>query len=430
MPAAVRWYIAAVSAAAIGLAVTQLSNGPPIPWSETALFFGLLILADAKPVLLQRVSMSVTFIVAVVAIIQLPPGVVTVLTGLSVIGTLVTGERRAPHKLVFNAVQLALAGGLAAQTYRWLGGGSGIDADRLIQTVLATAAATCVYFLVNTLAVAGAITLSTRGRFGAIWLGNFGWLTATYAAFGASGLILAALYQVVGVLAVPLLLVPLLVARSVFRSYQEVSQAYETTIRAFVSAIEAKDAYIRGHSERVTEYALMIASRIGMRERDLEAFRYSGLLHDVGKLAIRKAILTKPRELDNEEFDEVRRHPVLGAQIVQEIEFLRPSIDGVLYHHERLDGSGYPAGLAGDVVPLRARIMAIADSFDAMTSTRAYRGAKLPEDAIAELRRCAGTQFDPRFVDIFIDELSKEEVLEMPEPRGEHERAAIPHPAG
>lgn len=396
------------------------------------MFLLLIVLADAKPVLLPRVSLSVTFMIAVVAIIRMPPAAVTLLTAVSVLGTVLAGEKRPPHKLVFNSAQLALAGGLAAECYRLLGGSSVIDAGHLPSLIVATAGATFVYFLVNTLAVAGAISISTRSGFIPTWLENFGWLTATYAAFGGSGLILASLYQLVGVLALPLLLVPLLVARGVFRSHQEVIRAYESTILSFVAAIEAKDAYTRGHSERVTEYAMMIARRGGHAQPELEAFRYGALLHDIGKLAVRRAILTKPSSLEPEEYAEIKRHPALGAQIVSEIDFLRPALDGVLYHHERLDGSGYPAGLVGDMVPEQARIMAVADSFDAMTSTRAYRGSRSADEAVAELRRCSGRLYDPRFVEMFVDALA--------ESSGEHEAveavmgrettSPVPTPAG
>ncbi|HVF12845.1 MAG TPA: HD-GYP domain-containing protein, partial [Actinomycetota bacterium] len=217
-------------------------------------------------------------------------------------------------------------------------------------------------------------------------------------------------------------------ARQVFRAYDEVSDAYVDTVRAFVSAIEAKDAYTRGHSERVAEYSLLIARKMGLKEESLEVFHFGALLHDVGKLIVRKAVLTKPSRLEEEEFDEIKRHPVVGAQIVQEIEFLRPALDAVLYHHERLDGSGYPAGLVGDIVPPWARMMAVADTYDAMTSTRAYRGARTHEEAMAELHRCSGTQFDPECISAFEEAI--EELRELERDSELHEAQAVPRIAG
>lgn len=423
-----RFYIAAVALATIGLFVWQMAIGPSIPWLKLAFFSLLFILTETKPVLLPKVSMTVTFMLIVVAFTQLPVAGLVLAGALSVGGTLLGGQRPALPKLIFNSAQLGLSSGLAAYAYRVLGGGSVIAADHLPILLTATLGATAIYFLVNTSAVSGAIAVSTGAPFAPTWSSQFGWLTVTYAAFGGTGLILAGLYQAIGVVALPLLLVPLLVARGMFRSYQEVSEAYQSTVLAFVAAIEAKDAYTRGHSERVTEYALMIAKRNGMRDNQLEAFRYSALLHDVGKLMVRRAVLTKPSRLEKDEYEEIKTHPARGAEIVREIAFLRAAVDGVLYHHERLDGSGYPEGLQGDEVPEAARIMAVADTYDAMTSTRAYRGARSRQEALDELERFSGTQFDPRFVTMFTDALNEEQPMEEVVMGRLHE--AIPSSAG
>jgi len=426
----IRIYVAVLVAAYVGLVANQLAGGDRVSITEFLIFLGIFVIAEARPVFLPRVSVTVSFIIAVVAIIELPPAAVTLATGIGVIGLLFGHERPSRMKLIFNMAQMGLAGGLAAEAYRALGPAAGTAPfSDLPQVILATGVATGVFFVVNTVAVSGAISISIRAGFFKTWLGNFSWLTTTYVAFGASGIVLAALYELVGVLALPLLLVPLLVARGVFRSYEEVSEAYESTVLAFVAAIEAKDFYTKGHSVRVTEYAMSIARRLGMTEEQLTAFRYGALLHDVGKLAIRKSILTKPSGLSDDEYEQIKLHPVLGAQIVSEIEFLRPALDGVLYHHERLDGSGYPAGLRGEIVPEWARIMAIADTFDAMTSTRAYRSARTPAEAIAELKRCAGESLDARFVEMFLDALRDEDARKQFEARTRYEPKPISSPA-
>jgi putative nucleotidyltransferase with HDIG domain len=412
-----RLYIGLFVLGAILLFLLQVQAEPITRWPELLLFVLLFVTAEARPVVLPKVGLSVAFVIVVVAIISMPPAAVTIASAAGLFGAFLGGERPTPSKWIFNVAQYGLAGGLAASVYRALGGPSLIDTAHLPLIFAATLAATLVYFVVNTASVSGAISLSTGTDFLKTWFGTSGWLLATYMTFGAFGIVLAALYQFVGILALPLLLVPFLVARSVFRSYQEVSQAYESTILAFVKAIEAKDTYTRGHSERVTEYALMIASRLGMEEEEMAVFRYGALLHDVGKLAVRRAILAKPGRLEKEEFDEIKRHPVLGAQIVKEIEFLEPALDGVLYHHE---------GLAGEVVPYLARIMAVADTFDAMTSTRAYRGARTPEEAFEELRRFSGTQFDPKMVEIFINAVGEEGAREAIKERIRSEATAAP----
>lgn len=379
-------------------------------WLELLVFVLLFMVAEARAVLMPRVTMTVTFVLVVVAFIHLPPVAVTAASALSILGTF--REEGGPPQLakaLFNATQLALSGGLAAEAFRLLYSAPDIASGNLAQLSLAAIAATGVYFFVNTLSVSGALSLAGGTPFSQTWFANFGWVSVTYLSFGAVGVLLASLYELVGFYSLPLLFAPLIVARSVFRAYKEVEDAYKDTIQAFVKAIEAKDIYTEGHSQRVTEYSSWIAERLGIHGEELDVFRYGALLHDVGKLAVRRATLTKPGRLEDYEFEEIKEHPVLGARIVKEIEFLKPALDGVLYHHERLDGSGYPAGLAGDLVPLNARIMAVADTFDAMTSTRAYRGAKSMDEALAELRRCSGTQFDPKMVEIFLQVIQEED---------------------
>ena len=400
------------------------------------LFLSLLVAAEVKPVradaAVGRMFITVTFMVAVVAIIVMQPGAVAAASGTAIVLVSILFQRSdaIPIKVAFNSAQSAVAAGSAAVVFRLaragLGGGRLIELRYLPAFIVATAAATAVYFLVNSLAVSGAVAISSKKPFWKTWVETHGWLAATYVAFGASGLVLASLYQQVGALAVPLLLMPLFVARRVFSSYDEVRRAYEETVRAFVSAIEAKDAYTRGHSERVADYSLMIARKFGMRDQTLDAFHYGALLHDVGKLVVRKAVLAKPSRLDDDEFDEIKRHPVIGAMIVREVEFLHPAIEGVMFHHERLDGSGYPAQLQGDIIPEWARIMAVADTYDAMTSTRAYRGARSHEEAVAELIRCSGTQLDPRCVDSFLEAMEEARAEKVNEA---YERQPVPRTA-
>ena len=164
---------------------------------------------------------------------------------------------------------------------------------------------------------------------------------------------------------------------------------------ALSDAIEARDPYTRGHSARVARMAHEVGLRLGCNEPDLSLLHLGGALHDVGKLVISPKILGKPGPLTAEEFAEVRAHPQAGARMVALNKALRPAFGGVLFHHERWDGGGYPTGCAGVQIPLEARILSVVDCFDAMTSDRAYRSALPPEAAAAEVDRCAGAQFDP-----------------------------------
>jgi putative nucleotidyltransferase with HDIG domain len=174
------------------------------------------------------------------------------------------------------------------------------------------------------------------------------------------------------------------------------------TLAVLSSTIEARDPFARGHSSRVAALAHSLARRVGFDRQALLRLRLGALLHDIGKLAVSEAVLVKPCSLDELELAQIRRHPGAGAWMLRAIGAAPEALPGVLYHHERWDGGGYPAGLAGESIPVDARILAVADSFDAMTSVRPYRGPRPIADALEELERCAGSQFDPAIVSAFI----------------------------
>jgi putative two-component system response regulator len=181
-----------------------------------------------------------------------------------------------------------------------------------------------------------------------------------------------------------------------------INSMYVRSIDAMIKALEAKDFYTRGHSQRVTLYSLAIAGELGMKGQEMEDLRRASVLHDLGKIGVREAVLNKPGRLSDEEFAEIVRHPETAVRILEPIPFFRPLLPAILHHHEQFDGKGYPSHLMGSRIPLGSRIMAIADTFDAMTSTRAYRKALPVADAIVEIRRCSGTQFDPDIVPAFL----------------------------
>ena len=168
-------------------------------------------------------------------------------------------------------------------------------------------------------------------------------------------------------------------------------------------AIEARDPYTRGHSARVTALAEAVARALGWSEERLASLRVGGPLHDIGKLAVSDDVLRKEGRLDDRELAQIREHPKIGAKLLLRVAALREAIPYVLYHHERWDGTGYPSGKAGEEIPVEARVLAIADAFDAMTSDRPYRRALTHEEALAEVERCAGTQFDPEIAQVFLE---------------------------
>jgi hypothetical protein len=239
-------------------------------------------------------------------------------------------------------------------------------------------------------------------------------------AFAALGLVIAALWVIFGPVAAAIVVVPLYVARWAMAQFAEQQRAHTATLRALCQAVETKDFYTRGHSERVSRGSGMIARQIGMRSDRTEAVRFAGMLHDVGKLGVPTKVLQKVGRLTEEEFAAIQLHPMRGLEIVKDIGFLNEALSGIMHHHERMDGRGYPMGFAGDEIPEFARIIAVADAFDSMTSTRAYREATSIPEAIAELRSGAGTQFDPKIVDAFTAALSQQKwkPQEPSKPRG------------
>jgi response regulator RpfG family c-di-GMP phosphodiesterase len=190
----------------------------------------------------------------------------------------------------------------------------------------------------------------------------------------------------------------------------ELRTAYIQTIAVLAEAVDAKDAYTRGHSERVGVYASRIAREMDLRKEMIERIYIAGLLHDVGKIGIPDAIITKPDRLDEMEYREIQKHPAIGARILEPVEFLRNIVPCVRHHHEWFDGSsrGYPDRLRGDQIPLPSRVILVADTVEAMTSDRPYRKALPIETVIKELHKYSGSQFDPAAVDAFLRLLERE----------------------
>jgi HD-GYP domain-containing protein (c-di-GMP phosphodiesterase class II) len=240
-------------------------------------------------------------------------------------------------------------------------------------------------------------------------------LMASDLGYAVLGLLIAALWAVVGAFAAVLVLVPLYVARWAMGQFAEQQQAYAATMEALCQAVETKDFYTRGHSERVSRGSGMIAREIGMRPDRADAISYAGMLHDVGKLGVPTKVLQKTGALTEEDYAAIQLHPMRGLEIVREIGFLDEALTGIMHHHERIDGKGYPMGLAADEIPEFARVIAVADAFDSMTSTRSYRQARGIGEAVEELRKGSGSQFDPALVEAFIAVLNREG-WRLPEP--------------
>jgi putative two-component system response regulator len=181
----------------------------------------------------------------------------------------------------------------------------------------------------------------------------------------------------------------------------QLHHAYQASLTVLANAIEVRDQYTRGHVERVAAYAAAVARHLGWSRTQLESLHYGGILHDIGKIGIRENTLRKAGPLDPDEWDEIKRHPLIGAEMLKDIHYLEAAIPIIRFHHERWDGQGYPDGLSGEAIPLEARIVAVADSFDAMTTTRCYRPRNSLLEAFEQILAGSGNRYDPAIVAAF-----------------------------
>jgi putative nucleotidyltransferase with HDIG domain len=263
------------------------------------------------------------------------------------------------------------------------------------------------YLIMNISLIALALSILQKENLFHIFTSNFKWALPNYLALAPLGILLAIIYINVGSAGILLFLVPLLIARHSFQLYMNMRKIYLETIQALATAIEAKDPYTRGHSERVAMYSSIIAEEMNLPEDFLNTLNFAALLHDIGKIGIPDEILNKPGKLSEEEFDRIRIHPILGANIVEKIDFLAQASSYIRFHHERQNGRGYPEGLKGENIPLGAAILAVADAFDAMTSDRPYRRAWNLDDTLHEIESNSGIQFRPEVVEALKNAVKK-----------------------
>ena len=308
----------------------------------------------------------------------------------------------------WRAAQLALGVWAAARVHWALGGRNAVVASDFPYALVPALAAVLAFCLVLTVLDGGILALAERVPLRRAWRGLFLRSLAPIGVHGLAGLMMAVLWRSpYGPVAALLVLLPMGVSWWVFAQYHQERAAHQATIRALVQAVDIKDGYTRGHSERVGQASMMIARELGMDDSRVEVLRFAGILHDVGKLGVPTRLLRKDGPLTPEERRVIELHPEYGHEMVRGIGFLGEARAAVLHHHERLDGSGYPYGLLGSQIPESARVVAVADAFDAMTSTRSYRRARPVSVALEELSRCAGTQFDPLMVRALVRALGR-----------------------
>ena len=370
----------------------------------------LFMICDSTPTTLtsRQSAWSPSSAATLAAVVLLGPG------GAALVGatSLISLRRGGLRERAFNGAMYALSAYAAGAAYLALGGQIRVPGPGSFPgIILPFAVAAAVHVAVNhgllwtmLLLLPPSGASPQRGRLDL----HLSLLLVSDLGYATLGLLIAALWDLVGPFAAVLVLIPLFVARWAMGQFAAQEGAYSATMAALCQAVETKDFYTRGHSERVSRGATMLARQIGMGAERVEAIRYAGMLHDVGKLGVPTKVLQKTGPLTEEELAAIQLHPMRGLEIVRQIGFLTEALDGIMHHHERMDGKGYPMGLAGDEIPEFARVIAVADAFDSMTSTRSYRGARSVEEAVAELRKCSGMQFDPMLVNAFIAALTQE----------------------
>jgi HD superfamily phosphohydrolase YqeK len=398
-------YIGAVAVAA----TIVVAAGPfaGLDWTQIGALGLLLVACESSATLLNArgLAWSPNTMASLAAVVLCGP----VGAALVSCGTLL-GLRRGPSpaQRLFNTAMYTLSAYLAGRTFLAFGGHVGTPGPTSFPGIIGPFAAAAVVQVAVNFMLLNAVFWLTREQGGAGKIGLDFKLWLTDLGYGAFGILIAALWSVLGPFTPVLVLVPVFVARWAVAQFAAQQRAYEATVSALCQAVETKDFYTRGHSERVSRGAVMIATEIGMRPERVGAIRYAGMLHDVGKLGVPTSVLQKRSSLTDDEYAAVQLHPMRGLDIVREIGFLDEALAGIMHHHERIDGRGYPMGLAGDEIPEFARVLAVADAFDAMTSDRSYRGARPVPEAITELRKWAGKQFDPAFVDAFVTAIERD----------------------
>ena len=419
LPLAARLYVLAVLAASAAVLVYFAPHSIP----KFALFFVLLVcssVASALKVSLPLASsgstMSVSYAVDFASLLLLGADATMLVAAASAYSqcTFRTKSRAETYRTLFSMASLILTVKAAGLIYGWFGGqppGTDFTLANLTKPLVGAAVG---YFVANTLLIATAIGLSTRQPIMKVWNENFLWSAPSYfVGAGAAGLA-AMVIERGGYWMASLLAAPLYLTYRTYKVYmgrvqdqqthvQQVSDLHLATIEALALAIDAKDQTAQSHIRRVQVYAAGLARSLGMSENEIQGVKTAALLHDIGKLAVPEHILSKPGPLTQEEFQKIRIHPQVGAEIISGVPFPYPVAPLILSHHERWDGKGYPSGLKGEEIPLGARILSVVDYFDALMSERPYHKAMSFDAAIGLLRQESSKALDPRVVQAFID---------------------------
>lgn len=400
-------YIAFVSAAALGSASLLFYSDPsvaPASVSAVALLSVLALIAEAMAVVLARsVTSSIAFIPYLASAIVAPSWIA--LLGVSVV-RLLFDRRQAPLKALFNVSAHGLTFATTVLVYKALGGvglvtlqhRSLLEVSRLVgvQSIVAIMFSLALHSLL----IIGWIATSTARPLRAIWREIYLSTIGLDVLAAPVIFIFAWVYVAFGAIAAVTIWVPILGLRQVHKANLDLERTTLELLELMVKSIEARDPYTSGHSRRVHHYSLSIARALRLTEKAIERIGQAALLHDLGKIHEKYApILRNPNRLSPDEWLIMKEHPIDGADLISTVSGLRELVAPVRHHHENWDGTGYPDGIAGELIPLESRIIMFADTIDAMTSERPYRSSLGPEQVRAEIIRARGKQFDPELTD-------------------------------
>ena len=408
--------LAIVALVAVGSSTWSIELGlERAHWNAVAALVILGFISEASYLRLRvghvETQSSISFVPFIASYLLLPSGWAAGIAGISMLCVELFVKRKPAFKVLFNVAQMSLSVAGAAWTYRLLGGSTSLTVFHL--NVPAVLASVVVYFGVNSAAVTMAIVLDLRAKVWAAWKRIAG-VSLVYDLFSSAlAPALAYLYVLWQVSGILILIVPLYFVRHLYQVTLQLEQVNRDLLELMVKAIEARDPYTSGHSQRVGELAAALARQLGLGAKLVDQIRTAALLHDVGKIHEEYApLLRKEGKLDALEKALMQTHSMRSAELVGTISAFRGSItDAVRHHHENYDGSGYPTGLAGRAIPVGARIIMIADTVDAMTTDRPYRKALSFERVVNELQKHSGTQFDPHLVEVFMSSATIREMV-------------------
>ena len=386
--------IGALFASAALLALGPVASGSD--WKAGAFFATFGVLASVAGYKTSKTTSGSIGFLPFLSIAVIAPNIVAVATVfVSIVGTELL-LKRSRIKAVFNVSQFVLAEAAAVATYLLLNGQPLVGRTMGARSLAAFVGAVTVWLVLNKLAVSTVVSAADGKDTREHWLYSMR-LSAAYDIFSFPLIYLfAVVYVEYGMWVTTVLALPLLGVRQFYKQNVALQKINEELLQLMVATVEAQDPYTSGHSQRVARYARAVAKAAGMGARESERIAVAALLHDVGKIYGEFApILRKPGRLTDEEYGVMKTHPARGAALVEKVTHFADIVPAILAHHEAWDGRGYPNGLSGDRIPLAARVIAIADTIDAMSSSRPYREALAPETVRAEFERERGRQFDP-----------------------------------